>query len=277
MKKFNMVTIIGETNAGKSTLVNALVGQKVSIVSRKVQTTIFNVIGIITEGDSQIAIIDTPGFYRERSVRNYDKTAWDAFRQSELIMFVVDASKKDLEKSKKLVAKIDSQKKVVLVLNKIDMLHKPKLLAIISEFSALRNFEEVFLVSATELNGVEELRTYLLNSAVESEWMFNEDEITDQPMEIYAAEITREHIYDLLHQELPYACKVKTVSIKQRPNGGWIINQEVYLQRESHKPIFLGKNGSKIKAIGESARTELQRIMEVPIQLFLEAKVEKKR
>ena len=277
MKKFNMITIIGETNAGKSTLVNALVGQKVSIVSRKVQTTIFNIMGVITEENTQIVLVDTPGFYREQSVRNYDKTAWDAFRQSELVMFVVDASKKDFEKSEKLISKIDRSKHIILILNKIDKIYKPRLLELINRFSQIREFDEVFLVSSVKLTGIRDLRKYLLDSAVESEWMFNPDDVTDQPMEVYTAEITREHIYGLLHQEIPYSCRVKTISIKARNGGGWVIQQEIFLQKEAHKSIFLGKNGSKIKAIGESARLELQKIMDVPIQLFLNVKVEKHR
>ena len=278
MKKINIVTIIGETNAGKSTLVNALVGQKVSIVSRKVQTTIFNIMGIITEGDTQVAIIDTPGFYRSKSANNYEKVAWGAFRKTELILFVIDGSKKNLEKSKKLIQKIDENKHVVLVINKVDLVRKPDLLKLIGEFSSLRNFEHVFLVSSVEnLSGVGDLRKYLLDNAEPGEWLFAEDDTTDQSMEVYAAEITREHIYDLLHKEIPYSCSVKTISIEPREDGvGWKIMQDIIISKESHKSIILGKGGCKIKTIGESARKELQRLMECPIQLFLTVKVEKK-
>ena len=275
MKKFNTITIIGETNAGKSTLTNTLVGQKIAIVSRKVQTTIFNVLGIITEGDTQIVITDTPGFYKENSVRNYEKTTWDAFRYSNLILFVVDVAKKDFTRSFKLISKIDSNKRIALVLNKVDLIYKPKLLEIIKKFSQVRAFEEVFLVSSTKQTGIDQLRKYLLNSAIESEWMFNEEETTDQSIETYTSEITREHIYDLLHQEIPYSCKVKTISVAPRKPGGWIITQEILVRKPAHKAMLIGHNGTKIKSIGESARKELQEIMQCPIQLFLTVRLEK--
>lgn len=278
MKKLNIVTVIGETNAGKSTLVNALVGQKVSIVSRKVQTTIFNVMGIVTEGNTQVVLIDTPGFYRSKSVNNYEKLAWSAFRKTELVLFIIDSSKKDLEKSKRLIQKIDENKRVVLVINKIDLVRKLALLKLISEFSQLRNFEQVFLVSSIDkLSGIVDLKKYLIDNAEQGEWLFAEDDTTDQSIEVYTAEITREHIYDLLHKEIPYSCNVKTVSIEHREDGrGWKITQDIIINKDSHKSIVLGKCGSKIKAIGESTRKELQNLLECPIQLFLTVKTEKR-
>lgn len=271
--KCDVISVLGETNSGKSTLVNAIVGQKVSIVSRKVQTTIFNISGICTQGNVQLVLIDTPGFFRSKNAKNYEKTTWDAFRQSDSVLFVVDANKKHFGTTQKLLSKIDKHKNVILVLNKIDLLHKTDLLRITDEFAKIREYDSVFMVSALNNDGVDKLRDYLMKRAPAGEWLFNEDLITDQSTEKYVAEITREHIYDLLHQEIPYHSEVKTISIEQRKTGGWKITQEIIVHKESHKSMVIGKNGSKIKSIGESARMELQNILNCPVQLFLTVRV----
>lgn len=275
-KKCGVITVLGETNSGKSTLVNALVGQKVSIVSRKVQTTIFNISGIYTDESTQIILIDTPGFFKGKNAINYERRTWDAFRQTKTVLFVIDAHKKIQKNAKALIEKIDKEKDIILVINKIDLVKKTQLLSIIDEFSKIRDFSQVFMVSSMYNDGVEELREYLLKVAPDGDWLFPEDETTDQSIETYVSEITREHVYDLLHQELPYVVTVKTVSIEKRAPAGWIITQEIIVEKDSHKAMIIGKGGTKIKAIGSAARKELSDILECPIQLFLTVKVAKK-
>lgn len=271
-KKCDVISVLGETNAGKSTLINALVGQKVSIVSRKVQTTISNISGILTEGDTQIVLIDTPGFFKSKNALNYERKTWEAFRSSELVIFVVDANKKNFNVSQGLLEKIDKEKKVILVLNKVDLVRKTGLLKIVQHFAQIRDFYEVFLISSTNEDGVDKLRDFLLKNAPEGDWMFDGEETTDQTTEDYVAEITREHLYDLVHQEIPYSAKVNTISIEERKNGGWKIFQEIVVQKETHKTMIIGHGAKKIKAIGESARKELQEIFGCPIQLFITVK-----
>lgn len=274
-KKCNVITILGETNSGKSTLVNALVKQKVSIVSRKVQTTIFNISGIYTNKTTQLVLIDTPGFFKGKNAVNYERMTWDAFRRTNKVIFVIDAHKKILRNAKSLIEKIDQEKDVILIINKIDLIEKPKLLEIIDEFSKIRDFEQIFMVSSMYNDGIDELRKYLLKTASFGEWLFPEEETTDQSTETYVSEITREHVYDLLHQELPYNANVKTISITKREPSGWTITQEILVQKDSYKAMIIGKRGVKIKAIGMAARKELTELLQCPIQLFLTVKVTK--
>lgn len=273
-KKCDVISVLGETNAGKSTMINALVGQKVSIVSRKVQTTISNISGILTEGNTQIVLIDTPGFFKSKNALNYERKTWEAFRGSDLVIFVVDANKKNFNVSTGLLEKIDKQKKVILVLNKVDLVKKAKLLSIVQKFAQIRDFYEVFLISSTNNDGIDKLRNFLLNNAPEGDWMFDEEETTDQSTEDYVAEITREHLYDLVHQEIPYSAQVKTIAIEQRKNGGLKIFQEIIVQKETHKTMIIGHGATKIKAIGEASRKELQEIFGCPVQLFVTVKQE---
>ena len=187
-KRCGFVAVLGETNAGKSTLVNKLVGHKVSIVSRKVQTTLSRILGIAISGNSQIILIDTPGFITDRKTSDQrsdvlEKTAWDAFRETDDVLFVVDAHKRDFEESMTLLQKIDKKKKVSLVLNKVDLIMKEKLLGIASEFSKIRDFENVFMVSSLSGDGVKDIEKYLAKIVPEGEWLFPEDEITDSSFE----------------------------------------------------------------------------------------------
>jgi GTP-binding protein Era len=276
MKRCGFIAVLGETNAGKSTLINKLVGQKVSITSRKVQTTLSRILGIAIRGESQIVFVDTPGF-SNRHVESLEKTAWDAFRESEEILFVVDVCKKRFDASEKLLKKIHAEKKVSLVMNKTDLIHKPKLLEIAQTFSQIRNFENVFMVSSLTGNGVDDLLNYLATAVPDGEWLYDEDQFTDQPLEKYAAEITREHVYHRLHQEIPYKCVVEPLSYQDQPDGSVKIIQNIHVKNKAHKAIFLGRDGGKIKAVGEAARKELSTLLERETHLFLHVVVDEKK
>jgi GTP-binding protein Era len=274
LKRVGFIAVLGETNAGKSTLINKLVGQKVSITSRKVQTTLSRILGIAVRGESQIIFVDTPGFSRNRRIESLEKTAWDAFREADEILFVIDVCKRKLDASVALLKKIHAEKKVSLVMNKVDLLHKPKLLEIAQTFSQIRNFEKVFMVSSLTGSGMDEILDYLASVAPEGEWLYDEDQITDSSFEKYASEITREHIYHRLHQEIPYKCVVKTDSYQDQPDGSVRIVQSVHVKSKAHKIIFLGHNGGKIKAVGEAARKELSSLLERKTHLFLNVVVD---
>lgn len=274
MKRCGFITVLGETNAGKSTLINRMVGQKVSIVSRKQQTTLHKINGIAVCGDSQIIFADTPGFLRRKKAENLERIAWNAFRETDIVLFVVDASKKDLTDSTELLKKIDESKKVILVLNKVDRVHKPKLLQLIDTLKTTHDFLDIFMISALKNDGVEELKKYIAELMPEGEWLYNDDEATDLPFEKYVAEITREQIYDKVHQEVPYKCSVITNSYEQVSANHIVIHQDIHVNANSHKVIILGHKGSKIKSIGMSARRELSRLMGGKVDLFLNVVVD---
>ncbi len=279
-RKCGFVAVLGETNAGKSTLVNKLVGQKVSIVSRKVQTTLSRILGIAISGNSQIILIDTPGFISDFKSSDHrsdilEKTAWDAFRETDDVLFVVDAHKRDFKKSIALLQKIDKKKKISLVLNKVDLIKKEKLLEIASEFAKIRDFENVFMVSSLSGDGVEDIEKYLAKIVPEGEWLFPKDEVTDSSFEKFTSEITREHLYHRIHQEIPYRCRVVTENYRNESDGSVRIAQNIFVKNKSHKIILLGHNGSKIKAIGLAARRELSELLGQEVHLFLNVVVEK--
>ena len=279
-KKCGFVAVLGETNAGKSTLVNKLVGQKVSIVSRKVQTTLSRILGIVISGNSQIILIDTPGFISDHKSSDHrsdilEKTAWDAFRETDEVLFVVDAHKRDFEKSKALLQKIDKKKKISLILNKVDLIMKEKLLGIASEFSKIRDFENVFMVSSLSGDGVKDIEKYLAKIVPEGEWLFPEDEVTDSSFEKFTSEITREHLYHRIHQEIPYRCRVVTENYRNESDGSIRIAQNIFVKSKAHKVILLGHKGEKIRAIGSAARRELSELLGREVHLFLNVVVEK--
>ncbi|MDR1236094.1 MAG: GTPase Era [Holosporaceae bacterium] len=269
MKRCGFVAVLGETNAGKSTLINKMVGQKVSIVSRKAQTTIFKINGIAIHGECQIIFTDTPGFSKIKHREVLEKITWDTFREADDILFVVDVCKKNFDLSVALLKKIHSSKKVSLVMNKVDLIHKPRLLEIAEMFGEIRNFENVFMVSGLTGSGTDKILDFLAGTLPEGEWIYNEDEITDLSFDKYAAEITREHIYHRLHQEIPYKCTVKTESCEDQSDGSLRIVQSIFVKSESHRSIFIGHGGGKIKAVGIAARKELSELSDREIHLFL--------
>lgn len=272
-----IIAIIGTPNAGKSTLVNALVGAKVTIVSRKVQTTRVQIRGIAMEGSSQLVLIDTPGIFapKRRLDRAMVSSAWSGAADADRVLLLVDAAKGMDEEVESLATRLaDHVKAPILVLNKVDRVEdKGRLLALVETLSERLAFERVFMLSALTGDGVAELRRYLGECAPEGPWLYPEDELSDMPMRQLAAEITREKIYDLLHDELPYQMTVETESWKELRDKSVRVEQTIFVARDSHKRMVLGKGGQTIKKISQASRTELAEIAGVPVHLFIFVKV----
>jgi GTP-binding protein Era len=271
------VAIIGAPNAGKSTLVNGLVGTKVSIVSHKVQTTRVPIRGIALAGHSQLIFIDTPGIFspRRRLDRAMVDAAWGGAGDADVVALVVDAARGLDDAVGAILDKLASvHQPKLLVLNKVDRLReKDRMLALVSEITGRAAFDRVFMLSALDGDGVEDFKAYLADAVPEGPWHYPEDEISDAPMRLLAAEITREKIYHWLHDELPYAITVETTSWAERRDGSVRIEQTIFVERESQKAIVLGKGGRTIKQISTEARTELADITERRVHLFLFVKV----
>jgi GTP-binding protein Era len=270
------VALIGATNAGKSTLVNRLVGAKVTIVSHKVQTTRAIIRGITIEDRTQIVFLDTPGIFKPR--RRLDRamvtTAWGGARDADIIALLIDSErglKGDAEKI--LEALKDVKQPKVLILNKVDRVKREDLLALAQSANEAVNFEATFMVSALTGSGCDDLMKYLSQTLPEGPWYYPEDQISDLPMRQLAAEITREKLFLRLHQELPYASHVETEKWEERKDGSVRIEQVIYVERDSQKKIALGKDGDAIKAISMAARKEISAILEQPVHLFLFVKV----
>jgi len=271
------VAIIGAPNAGKSTLVNGLVGTKVSIVSHKVQTTRVPIRGIALAGQSQLIFIDTPGIFspRRRLDRAMVDAAWSGAGDADVVALVVDAARGLDDAVQAVLDKLASvHQPKLLVLNKVDRLReKDRLLALVTDLTSRVAFDRVFMLSALDGDGVEDFKSYLAEAVPEGPWHYPEDEISDAPMRLLAAEITREKIYHWLHDELPYAITVETTSWTERRDGSVRIEQTIFVERESQKAIVLGKGGRTIKQISTEARTELADITERRVHLFLFVKV----
>ncbi|HOO81702.1 MAG TPA: GTPase Era [Alphaproteobacteria bacterium] len=275
------VSVVGLPNAGKSTLINQLVGTKVSIVSSKVHTTRSRILGIALHDQAQIILIDTPGIFDAGGARTMEKamvaSALDALEDSECVIHIVDAaSKNTLNKNANLIKKLPKNKPVILVLNKTDKVHKPDLLALATSFNDAFDYAATFMVSSLKGQGTKELLDHLAAELKPGPWMYDEDQITDLPMRMMAAEITREKIFNQLHKELPYSAMVQTETWEEFDNGSIKITQLVFVERDSQKAIVLGKGGTRIKQIGKAAREEMQDIFGMPVHLKLFVKVEEK-
>lgn len=276
-EKCGLVAVIGAPNAGKSTLVNALVGQKVAIVSSKAQTTRARLMGIALEGETQIILADTPGLFepKRRLDRAMVSAAWEGATDADAILLVVDGRKKKRDYLEPILASLkDRKERKILVLNKVDSTAKEPLLIAAQELSEQGNFDEVFFVSALTGDGVPELKTHLAGLMPEGVWHYPEDQVSDASERLLAAEITREQLYRQLHDELPYDSAVRPESYTYRKDGSVEIHQQIVIARDSQKGIVLGKGGARLKAIGEAARKELAELLGVKVHLFLHVKVE---
>lgn len=272
------IALVGAPNAGKSTLLNALTGVKVSIVSPKVQTTRARVLGITIEGTAQLVFVDTPGVFqpKRRLDRAMVAAAWQGADESDRVAVLFDASRRKGidEDTKRIVDRLKQEgRRALLVLNKIDLIPRDRLLGLAAEFSAEGIFDEIFMVSALTGDGLDRLRRYLADWAPEGPWHYPDDHITDMPMRLLAAEITREKLFLQLHQELPYATTVETEVWEQFDDGSVKISQVIFVRKDSQKAIVLGRGGARIRAIGEAARRELEEFMEQRIHLKLFVKV----
>ena len=273
--KFCFVAILGAPNAGKSTLVNRLIGSKVSIVSPKVQTTRSRIRGILVENNTQLVLVDTPGIFSasQKFERAMVASAWTESDEADQRLLLIDAQKGLDKNTRAIISRLQTEKKkVILVLNKIDLLPKSKLLPLIEELNSMKIFTDTFMISAKTGEQVDELKNFLIQKAPKGVWMFPEDQMTDLPNRLFAAEVTREKLFLMLQKELPYTLSVETTSYKEKETS-IRIEQTIYVEREGLKPIVLGKNGQMIKKIGAFARQELTKLFEKEVHLFLFVKV----
>jgi GTP-binding protein Era len=275
-RRCGFVALIGTPNAGKSTLVNALVGSKVSIVSHKVQTTRALVRGIALAGDTQLVLVDTPGVFapKRRLDRAMVTTAWGSAHDADIVAVLIDARRGvDDDETAMLATVKDLRQPRILLLNKVDVADKPGLLALAARLNAEIAFEATFMISALTGDGVDDLKAWLAQRAPAGPWHYPEDQISDAPLRQLAAEITREKLYHRLHQELPYQSTVETETWTELKNGSVRIEQTIYVERESQRKIVLGRGGQTIKAIGAEARREIAEIVEATVHLMLFVKV----
>lgn len=284
-QRAGFAAVVGAPNAGKSTLVNRLVGTKVSIVTPKAQTTRSPLRGIVMRGSAQIVLVDTPGVFapRRRLDRAMVEAAWQGAGEADVIVLVVDASRQAragqvaLTEDEMLAPLIDglspARQPVFLALNKVDTMAPPALLGLARAFSALRTFEAVFMISALTGDGVEDLAAALARAMPEGPWLYPADQAADVPLRLLAAEVTREKLYLKLHDELPYASGVETERYEERRDGSVRIEQVVFVEREGQKAIVLGRGGQTVKAIGEAARRDLEAALGRRVHLFLHVKV----
>ena len=272
------VALIGEPNAGKSTLLNQMVGAKVSIVTHKVQTTRARIRGIAIQGDSQIVFVDTPGIFRPR--RRLDRSmvaaAWGGASDADIILLLVEAHRGQTDGVKAIIESLkahDTKTPVALVINKIDRVKAEVLLALSQDLNATYPFVQTFMISAERGYGCADLREWLAENLPVSPWLYPEDQIADLPMRMIAAEITREKLTLRLHEEIPYQLTVETEAWEERKDGSARVDQIIYVARDGHKGIVLGKHGETIKAVSQAARLELEEFMGRRVHLFLQVKV----
>ena len=270
------VAVVGAPNAGKSTIVNALVGQKVAIVSPKAQTTRTRLMGVAMDGETQIVLIDTPGIFAptRRLDRAMVAAAWNSLDQAEAILVMIDAAAKLGERAERVLQGIEGRpEKKFLILNKVDLTRKDKLLTTATTLNERVAFDETFFISATTGDGVPELKAHLAKLMPEGHWHFPEDEVSDAPERLLAAEITREQLYRQLHEELPYQSTVETEKFTTRKDGSAEIHQQILVARDNQRAIILGHKGERIKEIGSKSRAELAEILGRTVHLFLHVKV----
>jgi len=275
-RRCGLVAVVGAPNAGKSTLVNALVGQKVAIVSPKAQTTRARLMGIAIESESQMLLVDTPGIFdpRRRLDRAMVAAAWEGAEGADLIALVVDAKAGLTRRVEPLIERVAARpERRIVVLNKVDATPKESLLALAQTLHDRLNPQAVMMVSATTGDGVADLKHWLAAAMPEGPWHFPEDQVSDATDRMLAAEVTREQLYLQLHAELPYACAVETEKYEERADGSAAIHQQILVARESQKAIVLGARGSRLKEIGSRARAELVPLLGRKVHLFLHVKV----
>lgn len=281
MTKAGFVALIGEPNAGKSTLLNRMVGAKVSIVTHKVQTTRARIRGVAMEGDSQIVFVDTPGLFKPR--RRLDRAmvaaAWGGAADADVIVLLIEAHRGKTEGVERILenlAEVAKGHRVALAINKIDRVKSDVLLALTQRMNDSFAFEKTFMISAERGYGVDDLRKWLADELPESPWLYPEDQIADLPMRMIAAEMTREKLTLRLHQELPYQLTVETENWEERKDGSARIDQVIYVARDGHKGIILGNKGETIKAISKASREELEEFLGRKVHLFCQIKVREK-
>ncbi|MFN3232110.1 MAG: GTPase Era [Alphaproteobacteria bacterium] len=270
------VALLGAPNAGKSTLLNALVGQKVSIVTQKVQTTRTRIRGIAIEGESQIIYVDTPGIFapKRRLDRAMVAAAWGGAADADVVCLLVDAKKGIDEDTARILDGLkDASRPCILILTKVDLVARPSLLGLADELNETGLFSDLFMVSAPENDGIDDLRAFFADKMPPGPWLYPEDQLSDLPQRLMAAEITREKLFLRVHQELPYATTVETENWDARRDGSVRIDQIIFVERDSQKPIVIGKGGRTIKDIGEASRLELEEMFERKIHLFIRVKV----
>jgi GTP-binding protein Era len=270
------VAVIGAPNAGKSTLVNALVGQKVAIVSPRAQTTRARLMGIAIHDGAQILLVDTPGIFKPR--RRLDRAmiaaAWNGAQDADLILLMIDAEAGVTPEVERIMASLDRREHpLFLALNKIDLVKKGELLSLSAELTTRINANKVFMISATEADGIGDLKEALAEAMPEGLWLYPEDEVSNASDRMMAAELTREQIVNQLHQELPYATAVETETWEDRSDGATAIRQQILVERDSQKAIVIGKGGQRLRSIGAAARAEIAQHLGRPVHLFLHVKV----
>lgn len=278
-KRSGFVALIGAPNAGKSTLLNHMVGTKVSIVTHKVQTTRARVLGVTIANDTQIAFIDTPGIFapKRRLDRAMVKAAWSGVSDADEVVLMVDATVALNDENMAIIKSLNEHnRKVILALNKVDLVKRERLLALAEKLNDQGCFKEVFMISALKGNGTDDLLRLLANTMPEGPWLFPEEQLTDMPQMLLAAEITREKLMINVHQELPYALTVETETWENFKDGSIKIEQTIYVRRDSQKAIILGKGGQRVKAIGAAARHELEDIFSTRVHLMLFVKVKER-
>jgi GTP-binding protein Era len=279
VSRAGFVAVIGAPNAGKSTLVNALVGQKVAIVSPKAQTTRARLMGIAIAGEAQILLVDTPGIFqpKRRLDRAMVAAAWTGAQDADLVLLVVDAAASTNAEVERIIDSLAGQKHpLFLVLNKIDLVKKPDLLALSMDLTGRLDPARVFMISAASGDGVADVKASLAAAMPEGPWLYPEDEVSNATDRMIAAELTREQIVNQLYEELPYATAVETETWEDRPDGSTEIRQQVLVARDSQKAIVIGKGGRRLKAIGAAAREEIAQHLGRPVHLYLHVKVNPK-